>query len=109
MRSKYILQFCGVLRNFSYFHFLFQIRALDQGSPQRSATTRVTVQVAPIPAESLHPPQIKTVDQQVQITESDKAKYLVALIQASDEDGDKLWFDIIGRYFLFLRKILPPL
>jgi protocadherin Fat 1/2/3 len=32
----------------------------------------------------------------VEITESDQAGYLVALIQASDEDGDLLWYDIIG-------------
>ncbi|XP_052121154.1 fat-like cadherin-related tumor suppressor homolog isoform X3 [Frankliniella occidentalis] len=71
------------------------IRAMDQGTPQRSATTRVSVQIVSVPSSSPHPPQIKTVDQQVQITESDKAKYLVALIQASDEDNDKLWFDIV--------------
>lgn len=60
----------------------------------------MTVQVASIPSSSSHPPQIKTVDQQVQITESDKAKFLVALIQASDEDNDKLWYDIVGKYLI---------
>lgn len=46
--------------------------------------------------ENKHPPQIKTNDQHVDITESDVPGFLVTLIQAHDEDNDHLWFDIIG-------------
>jgi len=52
--------------------------------------------VAPVPQESLHPPQVKLPSQHVEITESDAEGYLVTLIQASDEDGDLLWYDIVG-------------
>jgi protocadherin Fat 1/2/3 len=56
----------------------------------------VAIQVAAVPQESPHPPQIKLANQHVEVTESDQAGYLVALIQASDEDGDLLWYDIVG-------------
>jgi protocadherin Fat 1/2/3 len=74
-----------------------QIRAQDNGQPQRSHTTRVAVQVVSVPHESPHPPQVKLPNQHVKITESDEEGYLVALIQASDEDGDFLWYDIVGK------------
>lgn len=32
----------------------------------------------------------------MQVTESDQAGFLVALMQASDKDGDPLWYDILG-------------
>jgi protocadherin Fat 1/2/3 len=74
-----------------------QIRAQDNGQPQRSHAIRVAVQVASVPQESPHPPQVKHPSQHVEITESDAAGYLVALIQATDEDGDLLWYNIVGK------------
>jgi protocadherin Fat 1/2/3 len=53
--------------------------------------------VVSVPRESPHPPQVKLPSQHVKITESDEEGYLVALIQASDEDGDFLWYDIVGK------------
>jgi len=38
----------------------------------------------------------KTNNQSVEVTESDEAGFLVALVQASDKDGDSLWYDILG-------------
>lgn len=79
----------------SFFHDV-QIRAQDGGQPQRSQTTRVSVQVVSVPLESAHPPQVKLPNQRVEVTESDREGYLVTLIQGHDEDGDFLWYDIVG-------------
>lgn len=40
---------------------------------------------------------IKTIDQQVQIHESDTVGFLVTLIQCEDEDKDNLWYRIVGK------------
>ncbi|XP_024879658.1 fat-like cadherin-related tumor suppressor homolog isoform X4 [Temnothorax curvispinosus] len=71
------------------------IRAADHGEPQRSHQTRVSVQVVEAPKESENPPVFKTNNQSVEVTESDEAGFLVALVQASDRDGDSLWYDIL--------------
>ncbi|XP_015586979.1 fat-like cadherin-related tumor suppressor homolog isoform X2 [Cephus cinctus] len=71
------------------------IRAADGGEPQRSHQTRVSVQVIEAPVESENPPVFKTVNQSVEITESDDVGFLVALVQATDKDGDTLWYDIV--------------
>lgn len=74
-----------------------QIRASDNGEPQRSHQTRVSVQVVEAPKESENAPVFKTNNQSVEITESDEAGFLVALVQATDKDGDSLWYDILGK------------
>ncbi|XP_037908128.1 fat-like cadherin-related tumor suppressor homolog isoform X10 [Hermetia illucens] len=71
------------------------IRAEDNGQPKRSQTIRVNVVVVPIPKESEHPPVIKMMDQKVDVTENDRPGYFVALIQATDDDNDQLWYDIV--------------
>ncbi|XP_054014590.1 fat-like cadherin-related tumor suppressor homolog isoform X2 [Hylaeus anthracinus] len=71
------------------------IRAADSGEPQRSHQTRVSVQVVEVPKESENPPVFKTNNQSVEVTESDEVGFLVALVQATDEDGDSLWYDIL--------------
>lgn len=39
---------------------------------------------------------MKLPNQRVEVTESDREGYLVTLIQGYDEDGDFLWYDIVG-------------
>lgn len=78
------------------------IRAEDNGQPKRSQTIRVNVVVVPIPKESEHPPVIKMMDQKVDVTENDRPGYFVALIQATDDDNDQLWYDIVGEYMFDL-------
>lgn len=80
------------------FHLSYQIRATDGGTPSKSNSVRVSVSVLPIPETSEHPPRIKQSNQQVDVTESDTAGFFVALIQATDEDGDHLWFYLDGEY-----------
>lgn len=70
------------------------IRAFDSGDPSKSSTCRVSVTIIPKPAESAHAPVVKT-PPSAQITEEDTIGFHVALIQATDEDNDVLWYDII--------------
>ena len=74
----------------------FQIRAIDNGTPPKAQTIRVSINVVSVPEDSPHPPVVKTSTQTIKVTESDKVGFLVSLIQATDEDNDTLWFDIIG-------------
>lgn len=71
------------------------VRATDNGSPNKSTTARISVQVMAIPENSKHPPVFKQPDQRVEVTESDIIGFLVALVQATDEDGDLLWYKIV--------------
>lgn len=80
------------------------VRAEDNGTPKRTQTARVSVIVLATPKESAHPPQIKTNDQHVEVTESDNPGFLVTLIQAYDEDNDQLWYDIVGK-----SSVLEPI
>jgi protocadherin Fat 1/2/3 len=74
------------------------VRADDNGVPKKSQTARVSVAVVDVPDESEFAPQIKIPNQHVEVTESDTPGFLVALIQASDEDDNQLWYDIIGKF-----------
>ncbi|XP_053598514.1 fat-like cadherin-related tumor suppressor homolog isoform X2 [Microplitis demolitor] len=71
------------------------IRAADNGDPQRSHQTRVSVQVVELPKDSKYPPEFKSANQTATVTESDQVGFLVALVQATDQDGDTLWYDIV--------------
>lgn len=70
------------------------VRATDYGSPNRSSTSRVSVQVVDLPEDSKHAPVVKNPNQNAQVHESDGIGFLVALIQCEDEDGDSLWYSI---------------
>lgn len=72
------------------------VRAEDNGEPKRMSTARVSIVVVPVPELSENPPQIKSPNQHVDVTESDSPGFLVTLIQANDDDNDQLWYDIVG-------------
>lgn len=74
-----------------------QVRATDLGTPSKSSTTRVSIQILGIPEETPNPPVFRQPNQKVEVTESDSIGYLVALVQAIDEDGDMLWYKITGK------------
>lgn len=78
-----------------------KIRASDNGEPQRSHQTRVSIQVVDAPKESANPPAFKSNNQSVEVTESDEVGFLVALVQANDKDGDYVWYDIVGECHIF--------
>ncbi|XP_075164704.1 FAT atypical cadherin kugelei [Haematobia irritans] len=69
------------------------IKAEDNGVPKKSQTTRVNVVVLPISKTSISP-SIKTAKSTIEVTESDKAGFLVTLIQATDDDSEHLWYNI---------------
>ncbi|XP_023314181.1 fat-like cadherin-related tumor suppressor homolog isoform X1 [Trichogramma pretiosum] len=71
------------------------IKASDEGEPPRSHQARISVQVVETPRDSPNAPQFKSQNQSVEVTESDQVGYLVALMQATDKDGDTLWYDIV--------------
>lgn len=50
------------------------------------------------PKESPHAPVFKTVNQSVEVTENDDIGFLVALVQATDEDSTSLWYDVVGKF-----------
>ncbi|XP_076257504.1 FAT atypical cadherin kugelei isoform X3 [Rhynchophorus ferrugineus] len=70
------------------------IKAVDSGTPQKSSTCKVSVKVVQVPKTSEHPPVIKA-PLPVQLTERDEIGFLVSLIQAQDDDSDRLWYDIV--------------
>lgn len=78
------------------------VRAEDNGVPKRVQTARVSVVVVAVGKRSEHGPHVKTHDQHVEVTENDIPGFLVTLVQAYDEDGDQLWFDIVGECLSFI-------
>lgn len=77
------------------------VKAEDNGVPKKSQQARVSIAVVEVPGKSENPPVLKTIDQHVEVTESDTPGFLVALIQAVDYDGEQLWYDIVGKWFSF--------
>lgn len=74
------------------------IRAEDCGTPKRSQTTRLHMSILPVLEISKNPPIIKTIHNVVEVTENDHPGFLVALIQATDKDGDYIWYNISGMF-----------
>lgn len=72
------------------------VRAEDNGVPKKAQTARVNVAVVTVAEESLHAPVLKSPDQHVEVTESDIPGYLVTFFQATDDDNDQLWYDIVA-------------
>lgn len=72
------------------------IKAEDHGLQRKSHSTRLNIVVMPILKKSAFPPKIKTLDNTVEVTETDKPGFLVTLIKATDEDSDHLWYNISG-------------
>lgn len=90
----------SVLFIYLYINLWFsqKVRAIDNGVPSKAQTTRVGISIVNVPKESPHAPKIKAASQTVKVTESDKAGFLISLIQATDEDNDTLWYNIIGMF-----------
>ncbi|XP_022252382.1 fat-like cadherin-related tumor suppressor homolog [Limulus polyphemus] len=74
--------------------YVLKVRATDGGQPQRTALTRVVINVLATPIISPNPPRVKHKEMHVKVSESEMVGHLVALIDVEDVDGDKLWFSI---------------
>ncbi|KAG8186896.1 hypothetical protein JTE90_023783 [Oedothorax gibbosus] len=74
----------------------FIVQATDQGSPPRSATIRVRMDVLPRSSSTSLPPVCKDVETNAAVAESDKVGQTVTFLQVEDPDGDNLWYSIVG-------------
>lgn len=71
------------------------IRCEDNGNPKKVKTTSVKIEVVKVTEDSPNPPKIISPDQVIRVTENDQPGYLITAFQVEDEDGDRLWYDII--------------
>lgn len=71
------------------------IRAEDSGTPKKVKTASVHIEVIEVPDDSPNPPKIIPSDNSIDIAENEKPFQMVTHIQATDEDNDRLWYDII--------------
>lgn len=77
--------------------YLSQVQVTDNGIYKKSSVARVFIKVIPVPMASKHAPNLIHKNMTVRVTENDPAGFLVAVIQATDEDDDHLWYKIIGK------------
>nr|XP_022919754.1 fat-like cadherin-related tumor suppressor homolog isoform X3 [Onthophagus taurus] len=70
------------------------IKATDNGETPKSVVCRLSVSVIATPPSTSAPPSIIQ-PVKMEITENDIPGFLVTLLQATDPDGDSLWYDII--------------
>ena len=74
-----------------------QVRAVDKGRPPHRAPTRVIITVVDLPSTSTSIPYFVTnFSTPVRLMENDSVGRLVCIVAATDADGDKLWYYIIG-------------
>ncbi|XP_037803520.1 fat-like cadherin-related tumor suppressor homolog [Penaeus monodon] len=75
----------------------FTVQAIDNGRPRNASSCLVVIDVVPVPEDSKNPPSIlEEAEARVTVLESDPIGQHVTLINARDEDGDRVWFDIIA-------------
>jgi len=73
------------------------VRAVDKGRPPLRATTRIMINVVDLPTTSTSVPYfVSNFSAPVRLMESDDVGHMVCIIAATDADGDKLWYYIIG-------------
>lgn len=73
------------------------MKASDKGLPQRSATSRVLLDVVSIPKTSNNVPVVKDGNQVTNVIENEIVGDMVTLIEAEDPDGDQLWYSFTGK------------
>ncbi|XP_042222155.1 fat-like cadherin-related tumor suppressor homolog isoform X3 [Homarus americanus] len=75
----------------------FTVQAIDNGRPQKSNSCLVLINLVPVLKTSPNAPvMLDQPEVRVTVLESDPIGHHVTLIEAQDDDGDQLWFDIIG-------------
>jgi hypothetical protein len=75
------------------------VTAIDNGSPQLSAATRVvlTVLSLPRPSSSNRAPTITTVNRRtVRVNDTQHAGYTLTQVEGADADGDAVWWSLVG-------------
>jgi len=74
------------------------VRAVDKGRPPLRSTTRIVINVVDLPSTSNSIPHFVTnFSAPVRLMENDEVGHMVCIVAATDADGDKLWYYIIGK------------
>lgn len=78
------------------------MRACDGGPKPRCAVARARVRVAETGGAGR--PRVRAVPP-LQAAELDAPGFLLALLQATDPDGDALYYDIVGKFTLLYANL----
>jgi hypothetical protein len=73
-----------------------QIKAVDNGRPQKSSTTRLHIEWISKPRPSLEPISFEESFFSFTVMESDPVAHMIGVISV-EPSGTPLWFDIIGK------------
>lgn len=73
-----------------------QVKATDNGRPQAKNSVRVLIHIVDMPKTSPNPPSILNPNTTVTVMENDPVGQLVMLVEALDEDFDRIWYSITG-------------
>lgn len=76
---------------------MLQVQATDNGVPSQSSTAQVYIKVVPMMNNSKHMPSVKLKNHIIKVSEDKPVGFLIVQIQATDEDSEDLWFEIIGK------------
>ena len=74
---------------------------MDGGQPPRKSGVRIRIEIVDRPTFSTHPPRFTEPSYFVSVTENDPVGHLVVMLSAEDDDGNSIWFSIIGRKLHF--------
>ena len=73
------------------------MRAVDKGRPPLHATTRILIDVVDLPSTSDSIPYfVSNFSAPLRLMENDEVGHRVCHVAATDPDGDKLWYYIVG-------------
>lgn len=82
------------------------MQATDNGRPQNSNQVRIIFTVIDRPVLSNHPPVFATLEPVARVMEDDPVGTMVMIIPTQDEDGDKVWYSIVGGCSVAGRSLL---
>lgn len=73
-----------------------QVKAVDNGRPQKDAECQIIFTVVTVPTETSNPPQFTQNGVKATVMENDDVGHMVALLLARDNDSS-VWYGITGR------------
>ena len=79
--------------------------ATDNGRPQKESTSRVLLKVVAAPSRTSNAPVFLESHRSVTVLENFRVGQMVELVQASDPDGDRVWYSITGELRTMLSLV----
>ena len=73
-----------------------QLKAADNGYPQLKSNARLLMTVVPRPLSSPNHPRFRSERVSTKVVETDPVGELVRVMDATDDDGDQVWYSIVG-------------